>query len=94
MKKLKNAISEYERLLSLKARYTKAIKSVLDRSGPVSGRVQFHDKSEGAFYVEMGAIFNEDSDNLHDALVCAVTRLDEKIEKIEPLLKLADEALK
>ena len=94
MKKLKDAISEYERLLSLKARYTKAIKSLLNRSGPVSGRVQFHDKSEGAFYVEMSAIFNEDSDNLHDALVCAVTRLDEKIEKIEPLLKLADEALK
>ena len=93
MKNLKDAIAEYERLLRLKANYIKAIKVVLNRSEPVSGRLQFHDRSEGAFYVDIGVIFDEDPDNLHDALVCAVTRLDEKIDRLEPLLKLADEAL-
>ena len=91
MKKLKEAIAEYERLLRLKAKYNMAIHATLNETGAFSGKLQFLNKSEGQVFIEMGAIFNEDSDNLHDALVCAVTRLD---EKIEPLLKLADEALK
>ena len=74
----KEAIAEYEMLLRLKAKYNMAIHATLNEA--FSGKLQFLNKSEGQVFIEMGEIFNEDSDNLHDALVCAVTRLDEKIE--------------
>ena len=82
MKKLKDAIAEYERLLRLKAKYNMAIHATLNETGAFSGKLQFLNKSSLKW-----------AQSSMKTLTTCTTRWSVLLRGLMRRLKLADEAL-